>query len=954
LNDQYARATIDQFLDAVESASPTIQALGITDYFLTRQYKRVREQYEQGRLADVRLLFCNVELRLSIETKAGRAINLHLLVSPDDDDHIVQADRFLSRLTFRYGGDTYGCSEQDLVRLGQSFDPSLSEYEAALRAGANQFKADFEQLRSSYEQSEWAQSNILIAVAGSSNDGTAGLQNESSAFAARRKEIEAFAHIIFTPTPRNISFWRGEGVLSPAELQQEYGGLKPCLHGSDAHRLDDVGKPDEGRYCWIKGDATFEALRQACIEPRTRVQIARSEPDDETLFSVVSVSTPSLEWLVPEPLPLNPGMIAIIGARGSGKTALADLIAHAAGSPYPAEVSQSFLSRASELLLHADVRVEWSDSSLSTARLASTPVALPDVNYLTQQFVDRLCSAVSESDELLDEVKRVVFLAHDPAARLGADDFDSLVKLKSAENELAVEALERRLDALSEDLRVEREWWRRRTPLQTELAKAIEDLRRTDESLGKIIRPSKSDQSDYYARLSTAIAERERSLQQASKRLQALKNLEVEIGRYHTGQFVQLLHSLRTVHSGAGLTDEEWGTFRPRFSGDPYALLTARIAEQEQVIESIRRGSNREPASNLAAADLSSCSLDRLRSARENVGEGIAANQKALQRLEQLNRLRATQDATQRRVHGEVQRAEESPAKIQHILAERAALYGQFFDLIVDQSTILSALYQPLAERLARLEGSASKLSLRVIRNVNISSWANDGEALLDLRKHGEFRGRGSLEAAAIKLLMPAWREGTAAEASTAVEEFRSQYDNSLLKQAMYGPDSDHHQQWIIDLARWLYSTDHIRVHYSIEYEGVPITQLSPGTRGIVLLLLYLALDLEDSRPLIIDQPEENLDPKSVFAELIQLFREARLRRQVIIVTHNANLVVNADVDQVIVASCTKAAAGRPPTFTYKTGGLENATIRAHVCEILEGGEAAFKERAKRLRVSLQ
>ena len=57
---------------------------------------------------------------------------------------------------------------------------------------------------------------------------------------------------------------------------------------------------------------------------------------------------------------------------------------------------------------------------------------------------------------------------------------------------------------------------------------------------------------------------------------------------------------------------------------------------------------------------------------------------------------------------------------------------------------------------------------------------------------------------------------------------------------------------------------------------------MSPGTRGIVLLLLYL-----DDRPLIIDQPEENLDPKSVFDELVERFREARLQRQIIIVTHN-------------------------------------------------------------------
>ena len=109
-----------------------------------------------------------------------------------------------------------------------------------------------------------------------------------------------------------------------------------------------------------------------------------------------------------------------------------------------------------------------------------------------------------------------------------------------------------------------------------------------------------------------------------------------------------------------------------------------------------------------------------------------------------------------------------------------------------------------------------------------------------------------------------------------------------------------------------------------VQYEGVDIEQLSPGTRGIVLLLLYLAIDRDDDRPLIIDQPEENLDPKSIFDELVERFRRAKLRRQIIIVTHNANLVVNADADQVIIATCGPHRPGELPEISYESGGLEN------------------------------
>jgi hypothetical protein len=91
-----------------------------------------------------------------------------------------------------------------------------------------------------------------------------------------------------------------------------------------------------------------------------------------------------------------------------------------------------------------------------------------------------------------------------------------------------------------------------------------------------------------------------------------------------------------------------------------------------------------------------------------------------------------------------------------------------------------------------------------------------------------------------------------------------------------------------------------------------------------------------------------------VFDELVDLFIHARATRQVLIVTHNANLVINTDADQVIVAFAGAHTPGELPPIRYLSGGLENAVMRRHVCDILEGGERAFKERARRLRVRLE
>jgi len=335
------------------------------------------------------------------------------------------------------------------------------------------------------------------------------------------------------------------------------------------------------------------------------------------------------------------------------------------------------------------------------------------------------------------------------------------------------------------------------------------------------------------------------------------------------------------------------------------------------------------------------------------VGDAIGIDRQNAQRLKALNAKVSAGELEIEKAQREVDLFEGAEERLRSLSQSRASRYQEYFDLIITEEEILRDLYRPLEGQLMASSETVGRLRLLVVRNVDLDQWAERGEELIDLRKSGTFKGRGALADFAQTELVPAWESGSASEVSKAMTAFRAEYDSALVAQSAADRerDPDGYHQWTLDVGRWLYSTDHIEVRYSFEYEDLPLSQLSPGTRGIVLLLLYLALDQEDSRPLVIDQPEENLDPRSVFAELVDLFRRARLRRQVIIVTHNANLVVNTDVDQVIVATCTRQGEGRPPRFGYLSGSLENGVIRAEVCEILEGGEAAFRERARRLRI---
>lgn len=210
------------------------------------------------------------------------------------------------------------------------------------------------------------------------------------------------------------------------------------------------------------------------------------------------------------------------------------------------------------------------------------------------------------------------------------------------------------------------------------------------------------------------------------------------------------------------------------------------------------------------------------------------------------------------------------------------------------------------------------------------------------------------MERIATDELVPAWRAGDGRQAADAIRAFSTTYSPDFAKQAIArSGDQDEYREWERSLSQWLYSAEHITLSYTLMYDNLSIERLSPGMRGIVLLLLYLAVDRTESDPLIIDQPEENLDPESVYTELVTLFREASQRRQIIMVTHNANLVVNTDVDQVIVARCNTFEEGKLPDLRYLSGGLEEREVRTAVCEVLEGGAEAFRQRARRLRLTL-
>lgn len=433
-NDQFA-GDWEGYLAKLESKSPELRAVGITDYYVTDKYQQVCEARKAGRLQGLDLIFPNVELRLNIGSKKA-FLNLHLLVNPTDDSHVQELERFLGNLTFNVDahGDTFQCRRSDLILLGKRFAPETTDNDQALRKGAEQFKVDFNQLRDSYRKNDWACKNIVVAVAGGTNDGTAGLQGASDE--TLRTDIQRFAHVIFSGNPRDREFWLGQGVHGPDEIRTRFAGLKPCLHGSDAHTVADVAAPAQNRFTWIKGFASFDTLKQACLDP-DRAYVGEKPPLGGTPSQTIdTVAINNAPWAQTPTVALNPGLVAIIGPRGSGKTALADIIAKGCNATSERLSPQSFLVRARSFLTGAGVTLTWADGTNSDREALDAPESIFDweparARYLSQKFVEELCSSHGITDALLREIERVVFEAHPLSERDGATGFEELVQLKA-------------------------------------------------------------------------------------------------------------------------------------------------------------------------------------------------------------------------------------------------------------------------------------------------------------------------------------------------------------------------------------------------------------------------------------------------------------------------------------------------------------------------------------------
>ena len=167
--------------------------------------------------------------------------------------------------------------------------------------------------------------------------------------------------------------------------------------------------------------------------------------------------------------------------------------------------------------------------------------------------------------------------------------------------------------------------------------------------------------------------------------------------------------------------------------------------------------------------------------------------------------------------------------------------------------------------------------------------------------------------------------------------DFGGHFNNYLARESDKKPE-------LLDKALTWFPEDGLSVEYSRHGDGRdfrPITQASAGQRSAAMLAFLLA---HGEEPLVLDQPEDDLDNHLIYDLIVRQIRENKLRRQIIVVTHNPNIVVNGDAEMLHALDFRGGQC-----IVAQSGSLQEETMREEVCRVMEGGREAFERRYRRL-----
>lgn len=278
----------------------------------------------------------------------------------------------------------------------------------------------------------------------------------------------------------------------------------------------------------------------------------------------------------------------------------------------------------------------------------------------------------------------------------------------------------------------------------------------------------------------------------------------------------------------------------------------------------------------------------------------------------------------------------ELDSDLDNLILKRKEIIEKIYDYHNSNCEVLKKIYLPIEERLKNvLELMEEKISFTV--QVVVDPNLNDKILnQIDQRYNGFFSSKQS-GASNLKSLIEETKFNEKESVISFIEDIFSKVTDD------YDSIDGILRDKVLEFYNYIGSMDYLKSQYTLRLGGKDLKQLSPGERGIVLLIFYLSLS-KSNIPLIIDQPEDNLDNQSVYSKLVPCIKSAKKNRQIIIVTHNPNIAIACDSEQIIYCEIDK----KTNAISYLSGSIENDDIRKKVVDILEGTMPAFDLRRQK------
>jgi DNA repair exonuclease SbcCD ATPase subunit len=286
------------------------------------------------------------------------------------------------------------------------------------------------------------------------------------------------------------------------------------------------------------------------------------------------------------------------------------------------------------------------------------------------------------------------------------------------------------------------------------------------------------------------------------------------------------------------------------------------------------------------------------------------------------------------------------PQELTRLREERRGLMRKLHAQLALIRGTYEELYAPVQKIAAEAATSAHSIQLEFNASLSADSFEANFLDFIHRGRKGTFYGETESRTA-VRDLLRAHNfnsEDSVVQFTDAILTALTTLDRDGAKESVPIGSQLREKKTIAGLYDYLFGLDYLEVRYNLRLGGKDISQLSPGEKGALLLVFYLLLDTEEI-PIIIDQPEHKLDNESVVRLLVDCIRKARARRQVLIVTHNPNLAVYCDADQII---CCKLDKTNNNTVDYSTGAIEDYDINSFAVNVLEGTYAAFDNRRKK------